>query len=165
MLSKDGRKLTYHMKFSIRFSFIFILISIAGMFLFAFTPKDFTSASMAGKINTIILPLLILTGSTYINSVAFNKNSNKILITKGFFPFIKKTSYPFNDLEAVIFNPIGDPNKENSFLNITFRKYMFGFKLSNGSYIILERAASEKMAAAFYAAFRAFFPNKISTIK
>ena len=135
------------------------------MFIFTFTAEDFVTATPAGKINTIVLPLLVLVGSIYTNSVTFNKNTGKLLLTKGFFPFVKNTVYPFNNVEAVIFNPIGDPTKNNSFLSVSGRKYMFGFKLTNGKYIILERSANEKTATAFYTAFLAFFPNKIATIK
>jgi len=164
-LSKDNRILSYHMKYSIRVTLAFILLSLAGMFIFSFTLEDFNSASMPGKINIIFLPVLVIIGSLYINTIIINKNIQEITIKKGFAPFVKKEKYNFKDLEAVIYNPIGDPNKDNSFFNFSFRKYMFGFKLKNGSYVILERAANEKTATAFYAAFRAFFPYKIGTIK
>ncbi len=153
------------MKFSIRFTLLFILFSLAGMFVFSFTMEDYYSASIPGKINTVLFPLLVLAGSLYTNTISFNRDSNKIIINSGIYPFIRRKVYSFSNLEAVIFNPIGDPEKDNTFLRISGRKYMFGFKMESGNYIILERSGNEKTTTAFYRAFMNFFPHSVETIK
>lgn len=157
-LSKDENTLTYGMSPAIRFVFIFFLLSLVMMFLFSFTPEDFNQAPLAGKINTILLPFIMLLGSTYRYTIRMNKKIEKMEILKGFGPFLSRKSFPLQSLTAIVKQRVHSGIKKESAGHFLGReRFIFGFFV-DGKLILIDRAARKKQLETLFGAFRAFFP-------
>ncbi len=157
-LSKDENILIYRMNPVIRSVFIFFLFSLIMMFAFSFTISDFKEAPLAGKINTVLLPVLVLLGSTYRFTIQFNKELEIIEIIKGFGPFISKQHLPLSSLTAVVKRRVHSGiNKESAPGFLGRERFIFGFFIE-GKLLLIDRAAKRKQLETLFGAFRAFFP-------
>lgn len=157
-LSKDESVLTYKMNPFIRFVFIFFLISLAAMFLFDFSANDFREASILGKINIFLLPLLVCSGSLYRYTITLDKKEESIKIYRGFGLFVSRKSVPLASLTAVVKQRVHAGSYKDGTSGLPSReRFILGF-IIDGRFIILSRTAKRKHVDQLFGAFRAFFP-------
>ncbi len=157
-LSRDESVLTYKMNPVIRFVFIFFLVSLAGMFLFDFSLSDFREASILGKINIFLLPLLVCGGSLYRYTIMMDKTKESITMYRGFGVFISRKIVPLSSLTAVVKQRVHSGIQKDGASGFLAReRFIIGF-IIDGRFIILSRTAKRKQADQLFGAFRAFFP-------
>jgi len=163
---KNDNVLTYNMNPLIRGVLIFILASIGYTLLFNFDAQDFINASTAGKITTILIPLLFFLATTYRYSFTFNKSETSIVVRQGLMFFHKKTVYTFDDLTALDYRVYdfgkGDEGVRHSRGIPRRSKADFGFYFG-GKLVQLERRAPKKGVEVLYLTFTTFFPRDLST--
>lgn len=164
-LSKDGEKLSYHMNPALRGVLWFFLASVLCMFLFSFSADDFYGASPAGKINIILLPLLLTLGSLYKYTILFDRAREVIEIQTGFLFRYKVKSHPFSDLNGLVRRRIhiSRPRSgggEEKILSWSRDRIIFGFIIS-GKLIVIDRKGKPAAIDGFYRSFKAFFPYDV----
>jgi hypothetical protein len=145
---------------------VFILLSLVLTYAINMSWKDFLNASIPGKINTILLPILVFSGAAYRYSLTFDKDTQTCLIEKGLVFLNKKTIYSFNDLTALNYRVYDYNQKEeaNQFSRGIPRRTRadFGF-FFNGKLFQLEKSAPQRGVETLYLAFTAFFPRDLYT--
>jgi len=146
----------------LRGGLIFAFLSVAGMLLFSLTAAEYSTLSTAGKINVVVLPILLLFGSVYEYRVIFDKASGKVEIRKGLFFANRREYYPLGDVQRLVVRtvrPSGKNQPENEIMTTGFRlgRVFIGFLIS-GKMIVLDRACSFRKARGWITAFRAFMP-------
>ncbi len=165
-LSKDEQKLTYHMSPVLRGILWFFLISIVLMFLFSFSVADFNNAPLPGKINTFVLPIILLIGSLYKYSLVFNKNTSEIEIYSGVVFFYKTKKFKFEELNNIVKRRIkirsfNKGEMENKITSYRRDRFIFGFVI-NGKMILIDRNCKPLKTEQFYMSFKSFFPLIVS---
>lgn len=165
-LSKDGEKLSFHMNPALRGVLLFFLLSVLAMFLFSFSPEDFTNAPLPGKINLILLPLLLLGGTLYRYTILFDKSREIIEIQSGLLFWYRTQSYPFSDLTGLVRKRIRiskshSGGEESKILAYSRDRVIFGF-IIRGKLIVIDRKGKPAAVNQFYMSFRAFFPQEVN---
>ena len=166
-LSRNGLRLSYHMSYLLRGCILFLLVSILLMFLFSFTTEDFRTAGTLGKINIIVLPILLALGSLYRFTVVFDRQEESIEVHKGLLIWFRTERYDFSDLQQLVVQRIHagrlDPADESRNPFPERVRYIFGFRIA-GKTILIERAARKKHMEMYYSAFKAFYPRPVPEV-
>ncbi len=158
-VSRDGRTLSFGMNPLLRGGILFFLLSIAAMFLFVFTPENFREAPTIGKINTVVLPVLLLLASLVEYRITFDRRDGSITIRKGLVILAKAERFRFEDLHGV---------KKASFRAHTLE--LFGTRACFGLYlgsklVILDRSIPAERAESFYNILVSYFPRQVPVLE
>jgi hypothetical protein len=153
-LKRGGRELVFSMNPLLRGMIVFALVSVASMLLFNFEPGDFAEAPLLGKLNLIILPLLLLLGSLYKYTIRFDAETKRIRRERGLLFLSFSESWSFSELTSV--ECTGYATRKIDIFSE--RRYSFGFSIA-GRTLMLEKALSHTKAKQFLALFRSFFPG------
>ncbi len=164
-LSKNGNRLSWGMSPILRGGLIFAFVSVAGMIVFSLTASEYAALSIIGKINVVVLPILLLFGSIYEYRVTFDKAEGSVEIRKGLFFLPRREKYEIRAVQRLVVRTVrpGRGNlPENELMSTGFRlgRVFIGFLIS-GRMIVLDRACSFRKARGWIIAFRAFIPFQV----
>lgn len=143
----------------------FFLISVVLMFIFTFSVNDFLEASLPGRINTIVLPLLLLFGSLYKYSLVFNKNTREIELQNGLLFLYRTRRFKFEELHQLVRRHVkirtySKGRMENKITSYQKDRFIFGFVI-NREMILIDRNCKPAKAELFYMSFKTFFPLEV----
>lgn len=154
-LSRNGRYLTYGMRPFLRGTLLFALASVLAMILFSLTAEDLAGMGAAGRVNLVLMPLLLALGSLYQYRLRFDSEGQEVFLDQGLLFLYRRKRWSFDDVTGMLIREY--PTRK---LDLAGSRCQFGFYLS-GKPVILERSLSPGNFQAFYYAFASFFPRSI----
>jgi len=152
----DGSRLTYGMRPFLRVALLVGLISVVGMFFVSLTPEDIKEAPMIGRINLVVVPVLLLLGVLYQYRLVFDKKNEEIYLDRGLVFLFHRKVFSFDDVNGILIKSF--PTRKIDPAGIRFT---FGFYLT-GKTLLLERGAPPGAFENFYYAFKVFFPRPVN---
>ncbi|MDC7223690.1 MAG: hypothetical protein PQJ60_08125, partial [Spirochaetales bacterium] len=160
----DENRLVFTMNPLLRGILVFIFLSLMLTYAINMTGEDFAQASAAGKVSTILMPLLFFLGSSYRYSLSFDKERESCTLRKGLIFLYRTQHFTFDDLTALDYRSYeyhrteegerltrGIPRRSRADLGFYF----------NGKLVQLERNAPKKGVEALYLAFTVYFPRTV----
>lgn len=154
--SRDGKRLSYGMKPFLRGALVFALASVLAMIAFSLTPEDIAGAPLAGKINLVLMPTLLLAGSLYRYRVLFDSDRSEAYLDHGLLFAYRRTRWSFDEVTGLIVRSY--PTRK---LDPAGTRYVFGFYFS-GRPVILEKGCAPGAFQHFYYSFKTFFPRPVN---
>jgi hypothetical protein len=164
-LSGDGKRLSWGMNPTLRAGIVVALLSVLGMILFSLSSTEYETLSPIGKVNVILIPILLFLGSVYEYRVIFDKANEVVEIRTGLLFLFRRRRRPLDEVQRFVVRTVrpGAKDSGESELAVTgFRRgrVFIGFLIS-GKMIVLDRACSIRRARGWVAAFRAFMPFEV----
>lgn len=140
----------------LRGALAFALASVLAMAAFSLTPEDIAEAPWAGRVNLVLMPILLALGSLYRYRVLFDAEKGEVYLDHGLmFPY-RRRRWAFEEVTGLIVRSY--PTRK---LDPAGTRYVFGFYFS-GRPVILERSCSPGAFQHFYYSFKAFFPFPVN---
>lgn len=164
-LSGDGNRLSWGMNPTLRGGIIFALLSVAGMLIFSLTAAEYENLSAFGKVNVVLVPVLLIAGSLYEYRIIFDKAGDFVEIRTGLVFAYRRKRRPLHEVQRLVVRTVrpGARNVgEDELASTGFRlgRVFVGFLIS-GRMIVLDRACSIRRARGWVTAFRAFMPFEV----
>ncbi len=156
--------LSFSMNPFLRGILIFLFLSVLLTFATNMSGEDFSKASLAGKINTFLMPLLLFLGCMYRYSVSFDRKEEICRIRKGLIFLYREQLFSFDDLTALNYR-IYDYHRseEDSMMSRGLPRRSradFGF-FFNGKLVQMEKNSPKKGVEALFLTFTTFFPRPL----
>lgn len=154
--SRDGKRLSYGMRPFLRGTLGFSFASILSMILFSLTTEDLTRMPQAGRVNVVLLPVLLALGSLYRYRLLFDAEREEAYLDHGLVFLYRRKRYRFDEVTGLIAQPYRTRRIDPAGI-----RYVFGFYLS-GRPVILEKGCPPGTFRHLYYSFKAFFPHPIN---
>ena len=156
---RNAEQLIFSMNPLLRGMLVLIFLSSLLTLLFNMTAQEFRDLSPAGKISTILCPLLLFLGSSYRYSLSFDKKTERCLLKRGLIFLYRSREFSFADLSAVNYRCY-DYREGILPRGLPYARADFGF-FFEGKLLQLEKAAPKKQVDGLLSQFISFFPREL----